>query len=316
MNFHCGDDTADEVWPRLPRFIHLQLHFLIALYATTAVFGHLITLDAVALVFWRCLLAAFGAGLVVCFVLRQKLLPPPGGLLPLLGIGALIGLHLICFFGAIKLANISICLAGLATMSFFTAFTEPWLEKRRVRPLEVLLGMFVLTGILLVAGFERGHMAGLAVALLAAMLAALFPVMNRRIICRGEMHPMVMVTWEMVGASIVCAVALPFTSAGFHGLFSLHGHDWLWLLLLAWACTVFAHALHIRLLRNLSAYSMNLAANFEPIYGMAAAALLFGEHRQLHPGFYWGAAAILMANIAHPLILRRIAVSKSALLRR
>ena len=45
----------------------------------------------------------------------------------------------------------------MATISFFTAFTEPLLEKRRVRPFEVLLGLLVVAGIALVAGFERGR---------------------------------------------------------------------------------------------------------------------------------------------------------------
>ncbi|RPJ34521.1 MAG: DMT family transporter [Verrucomicrobiaceae bacterium] len=298
---------------RLPRFIYLQLHLLVALLATTAVFGHLITLGAPALVVWRSLLAALGGAFLLAVVMRREVLPPPGRMLQLIGIGGIVGMHWMCFFGAIKLANISICLAGLATVSFFTAFTEPLLERRRVRPLEVLLGLLVLLGILLVAGFERGRLLGLAVALLSALLAAVFPVLNRRLIKQAGMNPLVMVVWEMVGACAVCLLALPLVEGrgAYAGLLDLQGLDWLWLLLLAWACTVFAHAFHIHLLRHLSAYTANLAVNFEPVYGIVAAALLFGEHRQMHPGFFIGTSAILIANIAHPLILREIARRKS-----
>jgi len=297
----------------LPRFIYLQLHLLVALLATTAVFGHLITLGAPALVVWRSLLAALGGAFLLAVVMRREVLPPPGRMLQLIGIGGIVGMHWMCFFGAIKLANISICLAGLATVSFFTAFTEPLLERRRVRPLEVLLGLLVLLGILLVAGFERGRLLGLAVALLSALLAAVFPVLNRRLIKQAGMNPLVMVVWEMVGACAVCLLALPLVEGrgAYAGLLDLQGLDWLWLLLLAWACTVFAHAFHIHLLRHLSAYTANLAVNFEPVYGIVAAALLFGEHRQMHPGFFIGTSAILIANIAHPLILREIARRKS-----
>lgn len=297
----------------MPRFIYLQLHLLVALLATTAVFGHLITLGAPALVVWRSLLAALGGAFLLAVVMRREVLPPPGRMLQLIGIGGIVGMHWMCFFGAIKLANISICLAGLATVSFFTAFTEPLLERRRVRPLEVLLGLLVLLGILLVAGFERGRLLGLAVALLSALLAAVFPVLNRRLIKQAGMNPLVMVVWEMVGACAVCLLALPLVEGrgAYAGLLDLQGLDWLWLLLLAWACTVFAHAFHIHLLRHLSAYTANLAVNFEPVYGIVAAALLFGEHRQMHPGFFIGTSAILIANIAHPLILREIARRKS-----
>ena len=94
-------------------------------------------------------------------------------------------------------------------------------------------------------------------------------------------------------------------------MFDLKGWDWLWITVLALACTVFAFAFHIHLLRFLSAYTGNLAGNFEPVYGIIAAALLFGEHRQLHPGFFVGTSAILVANIAHPLILREMAHRKT-----
>jgi drug/metabolite transporter (DMT)-like permease len=296
----------------MPRFIYLQLHLLVALFATTAVLGQLISVSAPALVIWRTALASAGGAILVGLILRRKVMPPKGRMLPLLGIGAIVGVHWMCFFGAIRLANISICLAGMATISFFTAFTEPFLEKRRIRPLEVALGLLVLLGIMLVAGFERGRIAGLSVALLGAMLAAVFPVLNRRLVNQGDLDPLVMVVWEMAGACLICLAALPLLDGpgAFRRLFELKGFDWLWLLLLAGACTVFAHAFHIHLLRYISAYTANLAINFEPVYGISAAALMFGEHRQLHPGFFLGTGTIVLANILHPLILSRIARKK------
>jgi drug/metabolite transporter (DMT)-like permease len=292
-----------------PRFILLRLHLLVALLATTAVIGRWITISAPALVSWRTFLAVLGGLFLVGVILRKRVLPPPGTMLPLIGVGAIVGAHWLCFFGAIQLANISICLAGMATISFFTALTEPLLERRRVRPLEVLLGLLVVAGIVLVAGFERGRLSGLAVALLGALLAAVFPVLNRRLVKREGMDALVMMTWQMAGACIICLLALPLLggAAAYGKLFALRGHDWFWLLVLAWVCTVFAYAVHIQLLRHLSAYSSNLAFNFEPVYGILMAALVFGEHRQVHPGFFIGMAAIVFANIAHPLILRRMA---------
>lgn len=299
----------------MPRFVHLQLHLLVFVFATTAVLGKLISLPAAHLVVWRTIFASLVAAAVVLLLGKARLFPPPRVLLQLLGIGAVVGLHWLCFFGAIRLANISICLAGMATISFFTAFTEPLLEKRRVKPLEVFLGMIVLLGILLVAGFERGNLAGLGVALVGAFLAAVFPVLNRRLAGVGRMDPMMMVTWEMAGACVVCLLMLPVLSGweGYAVLFEWKALDWLWLLLLGLFCTVFAQAFHIHLLRHLSAYTANLAGNFEPVYGILAAALLFGEHRQLHPGFYLGAVTILLANLLHPVIPRYLVRRKSLL---
>ncbi|MEN9975246.1 MAG: hypothetical protein RLZZ282_1252 [Verrucomicrobiota bacterium] len=293
----------------MPRFLYLQLHLLVVLYATTALFGHLITLSAPALVAWRSLLAVAGGAVWVAVVMGRKLWPRPGLILPLMGIGSIVGFHWLCFFGAIKLANISICLAGMATTSFFTAFSEPLFERRRIRLLEVALGLLVVLGIALVAGFERGRLEGLAIALLGALLASIFPVLNRQIVQRERLDPLVMMVWEMLGVCLTCLACLPWIDGpgAYQRLLALHGLDWLWLVILAWLCTVFAYAFHIHLLKHLTAYTTNLANNFEPVYGILAAAVLFGEHRQLHPGFFLGVAAIIVANITHPLVVITLA---------
>jgi len=283
----------------------LQLHLLILLIATTAVLGKLISIPAPALVTWRTALAALGAFLWVVLRRRRKMILPARQVAPLLGIGAIIALHWICFFGAIDLSNVSICLAGMATTSLFTAFTEPLFERRRIRPFEVLLGLLVVVGIGVVAGIERRYLAGLGVALLAALLAAVFPVLNRHLVTRGS-DPMVMVGWEMAGACATCLLLLPVLAPdGYATLFRARGDDWLWILCLAWACTVFAHGFHIHLLRHLSAYTANLAINFEPVYGILAGALIFREYEELRPGFYLGTLAILAANFLHPWLERR-----------
>ncbi len=258
------------------------------------------------LVSWRTVLAALGAFAWVAFVRKHKVWPGARQAAILIGVGVIIGLHWLCFFGSIKLANVSICLAGLATISLFTAFTEPLLTRRRIQPFEVVLGLIVVAGIVLIAGFERGYLLGLGVALLGSFLAAIFSVLNRTIVTKGG-DPLTMVGWEMIGAAAVCLVTLPlFDVGGFTALLAPTRSDWLWIVLLAWVCTVFAHAYYIHLLRSLTAYTMNLAFNFEPIYGIVAAALIFKEHENLHPAFYLGALTILMANLLHPWLQRRI----------
>lgn len=293
--------------PPVPRFLYLQLHGLVALFATTAILGRLISLPAPQLVVCRTGLAALGAALLAKCWWQKRLMLPLGQCLALLGIGGIVGLHWICFFGAIRLANVSICLTGLATISFFTAFTEPWLEKRPVCRREVGLGVLVLGGLLLVAGFESGHAAGLLLALAGAFLAAVFPVLNRHWVARHRLDPTVMIFWEMLGACGLGLVLLPWIGGdgGYRALFAWRGLDGLWLFVLAWVCTVFAHGFHIHLLRYLSAYTSNLAINIEPVYGIMAAAVLFGEHRQLHPGFFFGAAVIMIGNLLHAVLLKR-----------
>ncbi len=257
------------------------------------------------LVTWRCVLAAAGAFLWVAMMGDRKIRLGCKAVAKLLGVGIIIGLHWLCLFGAVKIANVSIALAGLATLSLFTAFTEPLLTGRRIKPFEVFLGTVVLAGIFLIAGVETAHVPGLGLALLSAFLAAVFLVLNRTIVIGGG-DPMVMVGWEMVASALVCFLAVPiFDSAGFPALAGVAPLDWLWIAILAIGCTVFAQALTNKLLRTIPAYDFNLAANFEPVYGIVAAAFIFGEHANLKPAFYIGTAAIVLANFLHPWMRKR-----------
>ncbi len=295
----CGKRADDSRISTL-----LQLHLLVVIFAATTIFGRLATVSAPVLVTWRCLLAALGAFLWVAMMRDRRIWLGWGRVGKLLGVGAIIGLHWLCLFGAVKVANVSIALAGLATLSLFTAFTEPLLTRRRIRPFEVLVGLIVLEGIGLIAGVETNHLLGLGLALMSALLAAVFLVLNRTIVIGGG-DPMVMVGWEMVSSTLVCFLAVPFFDpSGLAGLVVIHAMDWLWIVLLAWGCTVFAQALTNRLLRSISAYDFNLAANFEPVYGIIAAAVIFGEHANLKPAFYLGTLAIVFANFLHPLLRR------------
>lgn len=278
---------------------------MVVIFAATTILGRLATVSAPVLVTWRCLLAALGAFLWVVLMRDRKIWLGGKAVAKLLGIGAIIGLHWLCLFGAVKLANVSIALAGLATLSLFTAFTEPLLNRRRIKPFEVFLGLIVLAGICLIAGVEKAHALGLGLALLSAFLAAVFLVLNRTVVVNGG-DPMVMVGWEMVSSTLVCFLAVPiFDPAGFPALAAGNPMDWLWIAILAFGCTVFAQALTNRLLRTISAYDFNLAANFEPVYGIIAAALIFGEHANLKPAFYLGTSAIVLANFLHPLLRKR-----------
>ncbi len=280
------------------------------IFAATTVLGRLTSVSAPVLVTWRCLLAALGVFFWVTLMQKREIWIGKKQILKLLGVGAIIGVHWLCLFGAVKIANVSIALAGLATLSLFTAFTEPLFNRRRIRIFEVFLGLIVLAGICLIAGVETQQALGLGVALLSAFLASVFLVLNRTIVINGG-DPMVMVGWEMVASTVVCFLAIPiFDPLGFSALAISDAMDWLWIIILAWGCTVFAQAWTNKLLHSISAYNFNLAANFEPVYGMIAAAIIFNEHANLKPAFYMGTSAIVLANLLHPMMQRRFGNSR------
>ena len=72
-------------------------------------------------------------------------------------------------------------------------------------------------------------------------------------------------------------------------------NDWIWLLILAWLCTVWAVMLQLSSLKKLSTFTSNLTYNLEPIYGILLAFILFKENENLSSGFYYGLALILLS---------------------
>jgi drug/metabolite transporter (DMT)-like permease len=279
---------------------YLQLQFLVFVLAFTAILGRLITLPAPLLVLWRTALAAIIMVAWLAISRRAPLSMTRANTLKALGIGVILGLHWITFFGSIQLANISVCLAGMASTSFFTALSEPLIDRRKPCWKEILLGLMIIPGLALVVGSSWDHAAGLGCALISAFFASLFPVMNRKLILSG-LAPQTITLYEMIAASATCLITI-ICMGGINITQLPAPSDWFWLLVLSAVCTVWAFSFHIHLLRYFKAFTANLAFNFEPIYGILLAALIFHEYNELNPMFYIGALCIIVANILHVFI--------------
>ena len=301
---------------------YLELHLIVGILSFTAILGLLLEgITPLSLIFWRTLLAVVGLSIVLGMEKGKKetgksaavsspfsLLPSPlKTILPLLALGALLAVHWVMFFGAARLANASVCLAGISTGSLWTAFLEPLFLRRRLRGLEVALGLVVVVGLYVIFLFEFDKLLGLVVAVASAVLASLFSVLNARITARYDARMLTL--WEMVGANLTALVILPvyhFIIAPNEPVrFWPQGWDWLWLALLAGVCTVYAYSAMARLLRVFSAFTLNLSINLEPIYGIVMAVLIFGNRERMTTGFYFGAAIVLAAVLAYPWLSRR-----------
>lgn len=283
---------------------YLYLHFCVFLWGFTAILGKLISLSALPLVWWRVVLCC---GALWWFLPKAQLRALSRYTLwRMLVIGALVGLHWLCFYGAIKLSNASVAVASMAVASFFSSLLEPLLLRLRVRWYEVALGLFVLPGMGLIIGHLDWSMRlGFFVGLVAAFLAALFTVLNKRLIDAEAPPAWPMSFVELFGGLVVCTAALPLVTLMSVDL-SLQPQpwDWLWMLLLAWGCTLLPYYLTLMAMRRLTAFAANLTVNLEPVYGVILAGLLFGEHREMSSGFYVGVGIILFSVFSYPFLVR------------
>jgi len=286
----------------------LQIHFCVLLWGVTAILGKLITLPALPLVWWR-MLTVVVALLLLPRVWRGMRALTPRLALAYAGVGALVALHWLTFYGAIKLANASVAATCIALAPAFTAVVEPWVARRPFQWRELMFGLAVLPGVALVAGgVPDGMRAGVAVGAASALLVAVFGSFNKRLVEHAD--PLTVTAVELgAGTLVLTALAplLPFVLPilGPAEWVVPGTHDALLLLALALACTLLPFALALVALRKLSAYSVQLITNLEPVYAIVLAALLLGEQRELTPQFYLGVAIILAAVFAHPLLQHR-----------
>src|SRR5258708_3202287 len=78
-----------------------------------------------------------------------------------------------------------------------------------------------------------------------------------------------------------------------------------WLLILAWACTVLAFNLSMSALQKISAFTVNLSYNLEPVYGILLAFVVFREDKYFNKGFYIGFFLIVLSIVLQTVRLRR-----------
>jgi drug/metabolite transporter (DMT)-like permease len=282
---------------------YLHLHFLVLIWGFTAIVGLMVTISPAALVFYRTLFAATGLGLIIFF--KQKTFKTGSAdLLRMLAVGFVLSAHWMLFFASARVSTASVCLAGMATTSLWTSLIEPLVSKKPIRPLEVGLGILAFAGLYVVFRFEFDHALGLALALASALLAAVFTVANSKLVQRISAYTITF--YEMIGATVFSFVFLGISEwQGWTGgePFIPAGKDWIWILFLALVCTVYASTMATQLMKQFSAYLINLTINLEPVYGIALAFFFFGEKERMTQEFYLGTLLILLAVLLYPLLM-------------
>lgn len=284
---------------------YIELHIAIFLFGFTAILGDLIQLSALPLVWWRVFITSISLFFMIK-IGRLVQTMPRKALLRFVAVGWLVGLHWICFYGAIKLSNASIALIAMATTSFFTSFIEPLVLRKRMKWFEIALGLLIIPGmILIVNSTEWSKLNGLWVGLLAAFLAALFATLNKKLMSDYKVLDITFLelgsAWGLL--SIILVIYFMIEPTEIQQMIP-SWQDGVYLLILALLCTNLAYVLALRALKHLSAFAANLTINLEPVYGITLAWLLLGEDKDLSSGFYWGGTIILLAVLSYPLLQR------------
>lgn len=284
-----------------PRSAFFQLHFAVFLFGFTAILGALIDLNAMVLVWWRLLITC------ISLLLLAHVWPKLRGidrrdLVKLLGIGCLVALHWVTFFGSVKLANASVALVCYSTTALFTALLSPFFTNQKISRWEILLGILVIPGmVLVVQGVTLEMQIGIWVGLLSAFLIALFTLGNKEMVTRYD--PM-FITFVELGAGLLLLSLIGVCAhlASYEFEFWPDPSDWMLILVLALLCTTLGYVLQLKALRYISAFVSNLTMNLEPIYGILLAYFILQENQELSIKFYLGVTVIFVAIFIYPLV--------------
>lgn len=266
----------------------ILLHFIVLLFGFTGILGNLIPLSSFVLVWARIGIAILGIGIYLYFTktnlkINLKLLPK------LIFAGIIIAFHWITFFEAIKVSNVSVALATFSSSTLFTALLEPLYNKRKIVFYELLLGVIIIFAISLIFNIDFKYKQGIFLSLISAFLASWFTVLNGKYIKTTPAR--VISFYELTTAFLILCIGLFFVPI--EELFQLTLPQVSYLVILGLVCTSFAFIASVAVMKSISAYTVTMTVNLEPIYSILLAILIWPESEKMPPLFYYSFAVIL-----------------------
>ena len=287
--------------PKLKNY--LQLHLIVFIWGFTAVLGKLITIDALPLVWYRMILATFLIGIYI-FLKKISIKISLKLAFQLFIAGVIIALHWLTFFTAIKVSNVSVALACMATGAFFTALLEPIWYARKIIGYELLFGLLVIMGLYLIFKEEGvNYWQGILYALISAFLSAVFTLLNGKLVKQAK--PAVISFYEL-GSGVLCLSIFILCTAGFSvNFFNVSMADWVYIFVLASVCTAYAFIASVKIMHFISPYTIMLTINLEPVYGIVFAFFIFGNSEKMGLMFYVGAFLIVVTILLNGVFKNR-----------
>ena len=275
----------------------ILLHTAVFLAGWTGIFGRLIALSGIPLVWYRILVSVPALALVMAVSGRLHKVARPA-LLRITACGILLALHWVCFYASIQASNVSVGVACIATTCFFTTLFNPLIGHKKFSWPEVLISFISIAGVLLIFSLDVRYRLGIAFGLLSAAIYSVFAIFNVNEAERSGEDTATMLLWELVGGALFLTLCMPLHA----WLFPAESHapvgiEILWLLLLGSLFPVVPFLFQLEALRKLNAFTVNLTYNLEPVYSIIIAAILFDEIHEVGWSFWVGLSLIIFSVV-------------------
>jgi drug/metabolite transporter (DMT)-like permease len=277
---------------------YVQMHLSIILWGATAVLGKSINMSEGLLVWYRMIITSISLFTFILFT-GKSFKVSGKNFVSLFGIGVLLMVHWLFFYGAIKYSNVSITLSLFSSTTLFTALIEPVITDKKFNRVELLYSVMAMLGICIIFYSDtNSYGIGIFLAIMAAFVGAFFNILNKKVV--HEVSSDVVSFYEIISGLAVLTVFLPYYIHVFHPAALVPSTmDWVLLFVLAVFCTHFPLVLSLNALKHLSAFTLNLSINLEPVYGITLAFIIFGENKRMGTGFFIGTALIMLSVVLH-----------------
>ncbi len=284
-----------------------RLHLIVFLWGFTAILGKLIQANAQVLVFYRMLLAAVFLYVFLRIIKKRSLAISKKLFFQLAGVGTFMGLHWLFFFYSIKVSNVSIALSCLSLSTLFAALLEPLVFKRKLDLSEIIMGVVIVACMYLIFSTEFRYKEGIFFGILTALFGTVFSVFNGKLY--GKTSSGNIIFYEILCGWAVLSLIFLFTGQlGDMGSISLR--DLILVTVLAGLFTAFPMYESIKLMKYITPFTLVLAVNLEPIYGIILAYFIFGGSEHMSPIFYGASLVMILAIVANGIIKTRRSVKQ------
>ncbi len=282
---------------------HLLLQLLVFIWGWTPILGKLITVQALQLVWFRILIAIVSIAIYL-FVGKHRYKTNKKELLRLTAVGAIIALHWVAFYHAIKISNVAIGLAAFSMGTLFTSILEPIFYKRRVVWYELLFGLIIIAAITTIFKVEMRYATGICFGILGAFTSSLFTVLNGVLV--RNIEPQIISFYELSGGFVLLSIYLLLTGEFDQAFFTISTNDYIWLLVLGTVATAFPFIASTNLLKKINPFTVSLSLNMETVYGIVFAFVIWRKEEQMTIEFYIATLVILATIFANGIIKSRM----------
>jgi drug/metabolite transporter (DMT)-like permease len=273
---------------------------LVFIAGFTAILGEAISLGSIALV-WHRMLIAFVLTFLFLIFRKYDFKINLRDFFNFSLAGIIIALHWITFFEAIEQSNISITLAMFSTGAFFASLLEPIFFKRKIKPVEIILGCVVICGVFIILKANINSFVGVFLGIVSALLASLFSVFNGKLVQNN--NPFLISFYEFLSGVVFILLYLIFSdNVSDLTISSLFSYDYLYVFILGSICTAYAFIASIYILKFLSPYTLVLTYNLEPVYGILLAIFIFPDTEKMEFSFYIGTLIIISTIIINSIL--------------